>query len=109
MHRLIHAFAVVTAVSAVIATANAQMPRGNVATGQRLATAYCSQCHVIAPSGVGGWTNAPSFPSIAARPTTTARWLEDVIQKVNTDMLHTPRSPSEAADLAAYILSLKQQ
>ena len=87
--------------------AGAQSPQGNAAAGQRLAEKWCVQCHVITRSNYAGWTNAPSFPAIADRPNTTRTSLMTIIEGPHLDMLHMPRDPTEAADLAAYILSLK--
>jgi hypothetical protein len=56
------------------------------------------------------WTNAQSFAEIANRPTTTSASLEAIIETPHPKMLASAaRSPPEAADLAAYILSLKQK
>lgn len=82
---------------------------GNAATGHHLATTLCARCHVIARTGAGGWTNAPSFPAIADRPGATAQWLQATIEQPHIHMMYGGRSPTEAADLAAYILSLRQQ
>ena len=69
---------------------------------------YCDECHVIERNGPAGWTSAPSFAAIADKPTTTAASLRAFIQKPHMDMLNLARSPPEAADLAAYILSLRK-
>jgi len=109
--RTLGAFCISTAVlfaaGAIVRPACAQSPPGNVEAGHRLAEAYCSQCHVVVKNGPAGWTDAPSFSAIADRPTTTAAWLEEIIRKPHMHMLFVPRSRSDAADLAAYILSLK--
>lgn len=81
----------------------------DVTEGRKLAQSVCSRCHRLTKPGVG-WTNAPSFPEIANRPTTTSSSLEATIETPHPKMLaRAARSPSEAADLAAYILSLKQK
>jgi len=52
----------------------------------------------------------PSFTEIANRPMTTTESLAAVIQTRHPKMSPgATRGPSEAADLAAYILTLKQQ
>ena len=81
----------------------------NVTEGSRLAQNLCSRCHVVTPDGPAGWTNAPSFAAIANKPTTTFASLQAIIQKPHMKMVGLARSPSEAADLAAYILTLKQK
>lgn len=93
----------------VVATAaSAQSLSGNVALGYRLAEAHCRECHVIERGGSGGWTDAPSFPDIADRPTTSAAWLMGIITKPHLNMLYLPRARPDAVALAAYILSLRQ-
>ena len=81
----------------------------SVAHGQKLAQSYCDECHVIVRNGPAGWTSAPSFAAIADKPTTTAASLRAFIEKPHMNMLNLARSPSEAADLAAFILSLRQK
>ena len=82
----------------------------NVAEGGRLAQSLCSRCHVVTPDGPAGWTNAPSFAAIANKPTATSASLQAIIQKPHMKMSSlAQRNPSEAADLAAYILTLKQK
>lgn len=97
------------ALLAMAAVANAQSPPGNVALGHQLAQAHCRQCHVIDPGGAGGWTDAPSFPDIAGRPTTNAAALMAVMSKPHLDMLYMPQPQPDAAALAAYILSLRRR
>ena len=59
---------------------------------------------------IRGRINAASFTEIANRPTTTTASLVAVIQTRHPKMSPgATRSSSEAADLAAYILTLKQQ
>ena len=98
---------IAAAIMASSQAAAAQLPPGNAAAGQRLAEKWCVQCHVITRSNYAGWTNAPSFPAIADRPNTTRTSLMTIIEGPHLDMLHMPRDPTEAADLAAYIFSLK--
>jgi mono/diheme cytochrome c family protein len=81
----------------------------DVAKGRSLAQNVCSQCHGIT-AHQAGWTNAPSFAEIASKPTTTPASLEAVIARPHPKMSPSAqRTPSEAADLAAYILSLRRK
>ena len=81
----------------------------DVARGRRLAQILCSQCHFVTTNRAG-WFNAPSFVAIANAPATTSTSLETVIETPHPKMVaRAARSPSEAADLTAYILSLKQK
>lgn len=84
-------------------------PAGNAAAeGKRLAQQYCATCHVVAPSTQGGWTDAPSFQSIAQRPEATVTRLSGFIQKGHLDMMNDQRPKPEADALAAYIVSLRR-
>ena len=94
--------------SAFTRLADAEAPE-SVAVGHRLAAEQCAQCHAIARNQGAGWTDAPSFASIAERHTTTAAWLEGIIERPHAHMMHLVRNQSDAADLAAYILSLKKR
>jgi mono/diheme cytochrome c family protein len=81
----------------------------DVARGHSLAQILCSQCHFIT-TNQAGWFNAPSFVAIANDPATTSTSLEVMIETPHPKgTARAARSPSEAADLAAYILSLKQK
>lgn len=80
-----------------------------IEAGHALAQQYCIRCHVIAPSKSKGWTNAPAFTSVANNPASTVRKLTQFIEKPHIHMLNTARPAQEAADLAAYILSLRGQ
>ena len=98
---------VVAALPAVTASA---LRAEDVADGRKLAQSVCSRCHTVGPQKKKGWTDAPSFAEIANRPTTTTKSLVAVIQTRHPKMSPgAMRSPSEAADLAAYILTLRQQ
>ena len=80
---------------------------GNAVNGRRLAEALCASCHVVDRSPAAGWTDAPSFPAIAAQAKVTQPWLREFFARPHLDMLQTDRSATEVADLSAYILSLK--
>ncbi len=81
----------------------------NVAEGARLAQDLCSRCHVTTGEARLGWTNAPSFTAIANKPATTTASLQAFIQKPHMRMSNLARSRAEAADLTAYILTLRQK
>jgi mono/diheme cytochrome c family protein len=81
----------------------------DVAKGHKLAESVCSRCHGVT-THKKGWTSAPSFAEIANSPTTTSGSLEATIQTPHAKMSGSAaRTPSEAADLAAYILSLRRK
>ena len=81
----------------------------DVARGRRLAQMFCSQCHFIT-TNQAGWFNAPSFVAIANDPATTSTSLEVMIETPHPRMAaRAALSPSDAADLASYIFSLKRK
>ena len=81
----------------------------DVARGRSLAQILCSQCHFIT-TNQAGWFNAPSFVAIANDPATTSTSLEVMIETPHPKVTaRVVRNPSEAMDLAAYILSLKKK
>ena len=80
----------------------------DVGRGRSLAQVFCSQCHFVTTNQTG-WMNAPSFVAIANDPATTSTWLEIFIETPHPEMAsRAAPSPSDAVDLAAYILSLRQ-
>ncbi len=60
----------------------------------------CSECHL---------SEAPSFVEVANEPSTTPLSLRVFLQSNHENMPNLHISPSEADDLVAYILSLKQK
>jgi mono/diheme cytochrome c family protein len=100
---------VVSVCQAVAWSATAQPLPADVAAGRRIAEGSCSQCHVIIRNGPAGWTDAPSFEVIANKPATTSAWLQSFVMKPHIDMMHRIQNRSDAAKVAAYILSLKRQ
>jgi hypothetical protein len=90
------------------ATCSFAEPAPNSAAGHKIAQQYCAECHVIAPYGKRGWTDAPAFDAIAKQRGTTAQTLITFIQRPHMHMVNTGRPPEEAADIAAYILTLRK-
>ena len=80
----------------------------NVTAGARFAQAQCSQCHVVVRSDSSGWTDAPFFPSIADRPTTTEQSLRAFLSTPQIKMLHQPKTEADMSAVIAYILSLRK-
>ena len=79
------------------------------AAGQKLSQQYCAECHVVAPNGKAGWTDAPAFEVIANKRGTTAQSLRNFIEQPHMHMVNTGRPASEASDIAAYILSFRKR
>ncbi len=76
-------------------------------SGRTMAKRDCSECHNIEPGGGGGWTNAPSFQSVADRPGQSAAAVSAYLRKPHFQMLHDNRPKAEADAIAAYIMSLR--
>jgi mono/diheme cytochrome c family protein len=89
----------------------AQEP-GDIAAGHQFAHQWCSECHQIdATRGRADLDaeEAPSFVEVANDPSTTPLSLRVFFQSNHENMPNLHISPSQADDLAAYILSLKQK
>ena len=81
----------------------------DVNNGSRLAHRWCEACHVIAPTQSRSSTDqAPPFATIAARPDFDAARIALFLLNPHPKMPDMALTRSEAADLAAYIGSLKQ-
>lgn len=102
-------FRPVTVVAMMFAAtgAAAQTAPSQVRQGQMLAEQACVKCHVVAAAGGTGWTDAPSFLSLANRDGASAAKLSVFIQQPHMHMLDVARPPNEANALAAYIMSLR--
>ena len=76
--------------------------------GRRLAERWCQACHVVTPSQVRAATDqAPPFATIAKTPDFDAAKIALFLLDPHPKMPDMALSRSEAADLAAYIVSLK--
>lgn len=80
----------------------------NPASGQKLSQQFCAECHVVAPNGKSGWTDAPAFDAIANKSGATLSTLTAYIEKPHMHMVNTGRPPAEANDIAAYILTFRK-
>jgi mono/diheme cytochrome c family protein len=96
------------------AAASAQQPAGHSAAqeGRRLALSKCDVCHIVAagqqyPPLLSHY--APSFYDVANRQNTNAPSLETFLAHPHSyeSMPSPDLTPAQAADLAAYILSLR--
>jgi len=76
--------------------------------GQRLAERWCQACHVVTPTQRGAATDqAPPFATIAKIPGFDAGRIALFLLDPHPKMPDMALSRSEAADLAAYIATLK--
>lgn len=88
--------------------ASAQPVPNTAAQGKQLAQQYCVTCHIITPTGHGGWTDAPRFDAIANRPDASAAKISAFVQQPHMNMLNDQRPKAEADAIATYILSLRK-
>ena len=76
--------------------------------GRRLAERWCEACHVVTSTQVRAATDqAPPFATIAKTPDFDAAKIALFLLDPHPKMPDMALSRSEAADLAAYIVSLK--
>jgi mono/diheme cytochrome c family protein len=76
-------------------------------SGERLARRWCAACHVVAADQSRGSTQAPPFSTIARKPGLDAARIALFLLLPHPRMPDMNLSRSEAADLAAYIVSQK--
>jgi mono/diheme cytochrome c family protein len=75
--------------------------------GERLARRWCAPCHVVASNQRGPVGEAPPFATIAAKPDFDTGKLAFFLLDPHPKMPDMQLSRTEAADLAAYIATLK--
>jgi len=75
--------------------------------GERLASRWCATCHVVASNQRGPTGKAPPFPTIARKPDFDSAKLAFFLLDPHPKMPDMSLSRTEAADLAAYIASLR--
>ena len=75
--------------------------------GERLARRWCSPCHVVASNQRRPTSEAPPFATIASRPDFDAGKTAMFLLNPHPKMPNMGLSRTEAADLSAYISTLK--
>jgi len=75
--------------------------------GEALAKTWCVACHLVGPGQNGPTTEAPPFSSVAHRPDFDAARLAFFLLDPHPKMPNMQLTRAEAADLAAYISTLK--
>ncbi len=81
---------------------------GDPLAGQRLAVAWCSECHIVSPTGTQpSAARPPSFFTIANRVEVTPHWLAAFFVTPHPVMPNIILQPADRDDLSAYILGLK--
>lgn len=80
----------------------------DVAAGQRLAEAWCAQCHALGATSPGTFGRAPDFVRIANRTSTTELSLKVFLRSNHRNMPNLIIAPDQADVLTQFILSLKR-
>ncbi|MGW1421081.1 c-type cytochrome [Bradyrhizobium manausense] len=75
--------------------------------GADLARRWCASCHVVTSSQTQASADVPSFASVARRPDFSTEKLAFFLLDPHPKMPNFPLSRIEAADIAAYIGSLR--
>jgi len=86
----------------------APLAQDSISAGQHLAEAWCRNCHSLEATSAGTVSRAPDFARIANRPSTTELSLKVFLRSNHRSMPNLIIAPSQADDLAAFILSLKR-
>jgi cytochrome c len=90
-------------------TASSAAPEsGGVASGHRLAEAWCKTCHAIEPRMAATPTTAPDFAKVANQSSTTELALKVFLRSSHPSMPNLVLTPEQADDIVTYILSLKR-
>ena len=87
----------------------AGLPSESVTAGHRLAEAWCEECHAIGPIATETKRGPPAFAAVPHRRSTTALSIKVFLQTSHPTMPNIIVNPSQADDLANYILSLRRE
>lgn len=109
MRRRILWLAVVSLSLSAAGSASAQKAVGSAQAGARFAEIWCSGCHAVELRTTRSGGIAPDFPSIANRRSTTARSLHAFLRQSHDKMPNFVLDPDDAADVVAYLMSLKRR
>ena len=104
-------FALVLAAALSAMSYNAEAQEGDIEAGHDLAEEACKSCHMIEPEQrvPSRIEIAPPFRDIADSPGMTVTSLKVFLTSSHTKMPNPIRTPGEIADVAAYILSLRDR
>jgi mono/diheme cytochrome c family protein len=105
----VDALAAITLAALLGTPISGQAQKATPAEGRWLAERYCARCHVVAPGGGTGWTDAPSFMDIAQDQRISRAWMRNFVTQQHMHMLNTDRSPAEADAITAYLLGLRRK
>lgn len=109
MHRIVVPCAIFAIMSLMQSPLVAQPVQGNPASGLRVATTICGNCHSVTSTMPSSpVAAAPSFDNIANRPMTSELSLKRFLRSNHSRMPQFMLSRADADDVIAYILSLKR-
>lgn len=95
-------------IAVLVVVAPAVAAAQDVARGKALADRWCANCHVVDRTATSGAADGlPTFPAIAAKPTTTESSLRGFMTAAHGRMPDFSLGRSDQNDLIAYILSLR--
>jgi mono/diheme cytochrome c family protein len=92
---------------AMIAFAASAAYAADASNGKRLALRWCASCHLVARDQTGPTSEAPPFPTLAARTDLDATTIAHFLLDPHPRMPNMELTRNEAADLATYIKSLQ--
>jgi mono/diheme cytochrome c family protein len=75
--------------------------------GETLAKRWCTGCHLVAANQKTTTTDAPPFATVAKRPDFDPEKIEFFLRDPHPKMPNMTLSRAEAANIAAYIATLK--
>jgi mono/diheme cytochrome c family protein len=75
--------------------------------GEQLARRWCAECHLVAPDQRRAAADVPPFAVLASKPDFSAERLVYFLLEPHPKMPNLALSRAAAADLAAYIASLR--
>lgn len=79
------------------------------AAGREVAASLCRACHLITPADRGPVPDGvPSFVAIASKPGQSERGVRAALLGPHPVMPEPPITTQQAADVAAYIMSLRE-
>lgn len=105
MHRYLKRICLLLAVASSFGTSCALAADAN--HGADLAKRWCASCHVVTSGQTTASADVPSFASVAREPDFSAERLAFFLLDPHPKMPNFPLSRIEAADIAAYIGSLR--
>jgi mono/diheme cytochrome c family protein len=94
--------------AAIAALLSASAARAaDAVNGERLARRWCASCHIVVADQSGSTSEAPPFATLAARTDFSAEQIAQFLLDPHPTMPNMELTRTEAADLAAYIKSVK--